>query len=378
MPSKILELRQCPARAHWQTKVEQDGFTWHTLEGTPYWAEGRYLEIDLASAEVLEDAANTVHALCLEACDQILKRDWFSRLGIPSDVARLIEESWRRHDRALYGRFDFAWDGRGHPKLLEYNADTPTSLLESSIIQWRWKEEVFPKADQLNSLHEGLVEAWRTYPAPIVHFACSQESQEDLQTTAYMAECAEQAGKRVVLMDMSEIGVSAYQTLRDMEETEILRLFKLYPWEWLVEDPAFATIPHMLHAFTEPIWKMLLSNKAILPVLWELFPNHPNLLPAYLQPNSLAGRDMVVKPALGREGSNVSILRHGQSLAANNGPYADNLMVYQERAEVLRGTGTTCVFGLWMVGNTCRGLSLREQEGLITGNASRFVPHILV
>jgi glutathionylspermidine synthase len=33
--------------------------------------------------------------------------------------------------------------------------------------------------------------------------------------------------------------------------------------------------------FIEPIWKLILGNKALLPLLWEMFPNHPNLLPAY-------------------------------------------------------------------------------------------------
>ena len=31
----------------------------------------------------------------------------------------------------------------------------------------------------------------------------------------------------------------------------------------------------------EPAWKSIISNKALLPLLWEMFPNHPNLLPAY-------------------------------------------------------------------------------------------------
>lgn len=375
--SHFLDLRRCFPRQNWQSKVEQTGFTWHTLGGKPYWAEGSYLQLELAAAEVLEDAANTLHALCLEACSSIIERDWFDRLGITPVVARLIEESWRRRDPALYGRFDLAWDGRGQPKLLEYNADTPTSLLESSIIQWQWKEEVFPEADQLNSLHEGLVEAWKQFPEHRVHFTFAWENQEDRQTTAYLAETAEQAGKEVILLDLAEIGLSSNHSLRDLEERDILRLFKLYPWEFLAQDEIFPSIHHLLYSLTEPIWKMLLSNKAILPILWELNPRHPLLLPAHFSPEAFSGKDMVVKPFLGREGANVSIHRAGRPIASNSGDYAGQPMIYQERADVLRGIGTSCIFGLWMVQDTCRGLSVREDDGMITTNASRFVPHIL-
>jgi glutathionylspermidine synthase len=36
----------------------------------------------------------------------------------------------------LYGRFDLAYRGDGPPKLLEYNADTPTALFEAAVVQW--------------------------------------------------------------------------------------------------------------------------------------------------------------------------------------------------------------------------------------------------
>ena len=374
----FLELRRCEPRPNWQQRVEEQGLLWHTLEGQRYWAEGQYLQLTLKAAEVMEDAANELHALCLQACERIIERDWFARMGISAPLASLIVESWRRGDPALYGRFDLAWNGQGSPKLLEYNADTPTSLLETALIQWTWKEDCFPQLDQLNSLHEALVERWQKCPESCIHFASDWNHEEDRQTTAYMAETAEQAGKQVVMIDFPDIGLARTGWLCDLDERAIERLFKLYPWEFLVRDEIFSAIPHLLGQLTEPIWKMLLSNKALLALLWELFPQHPLLLPAYFESAPLADREYVVKPWLGREGANVAIVRDGRVIAATPGDYADTPCVYQQRAAMLEGPGTTCVLGLWMVADRCCALAVREQEGAITSNASRFLPHVLV
>ncbi len=79
----------------------------------------------------------------------------------------------------LYGRFDFAYDGR-NIKMLEYNADTPTGLLEASVAQWLWIEQVsgIANRDQFNSIHEDLIKRWKTIlpRGSHVHFAACQGS----------------------------------------------------------------------------------------------------------------------------------------------------------------------------------------------------------
>ena len=158
-------------RHGWQSRVEDAGLIWHGEGGVPYWNEHQHLVLTLEAAEVLEDAATELHALCRDACEQIMRRDWWERLAIPQAAIGLIQASWMAADFSLYGRFDLAWNGHDQPKLLEYNADTPTSLLEAAVIQWQWLEDIFPQCDQLNSLHEALVERWGLVAADTVHFA---------------------------------------------------------------------------------------------------------------------------------------------------------------------------------------------------------------
>jgi len=362
-----------PARAGWRQRVEDAGLLWHGAEGEPYWSEDRSLALTLAAAETLEDAANELHALCLDACDQIVRRGWWERLALPEQAIGMVQTSWLAGDPALYGRFDLAWDGRGTPRLLEYNADTPTSLLEAAVIQWQWLEDVAPESDQLNSLHEALVERWRIFPEPLVHFACAWENLEDRQTIAYLAETAEQAGKSVELLDMAEIGFSETGEFTDGTERPIQRLFKLYPWEWMAEEPFFAEIGQQRSRFTEPAWKMMLSNKGILPILWELNPGHPLLLPASLSRDGIGAVERwVEKPLFGREGDGVEIRSRGpfHSRQRDEAP-----RVYQAHHPLFQSADQHVVWGLWMVGDRCHGLSARGDRSPITGNLSRFLPH---
>lgn len=376
--SSPIRLAASPVRSNWVQRVEESGLVWHGNSTDAYWNENEHLVFTLEAAETLEAAANELHALCLDACEQIIRRDLWHKLRIPEDLQSMIYTSWGCQDFSLYGRFDLAWDGTGTPKLLEYNADTPTSLLEAAVIQWDWLKDCYPQSDQLNSLHEALIERWATLPDPLIHLACAWDLPEDRQTIAYLAETAEQAGKQVQLMDMSEIGFSPDGRFTDTQEREIDRLFKLYPWEWLAQEPFFAAIGQERSRFIEPAWKMLLSNKAILPLLWELNPGHPLLLPAARTREELLSNgttQWVEKPIFGREGGGITLYDRNSIVAKGLGEAESTDMIYQQRAPMFQANAKHFVWGLWMVDDNCCALSARGDSSPITGNMSRFHPH---
>ena len=249
------------------------------------------------------------------------------------------------------------------------------------MIQWDWKEALFPVADQFNSIHDRLVAKWRDIAPPpgasALHLAhVADEGGEDSVTVAYLADTARAAGVDTRTILMRHIGWdSATRRFVDVDLRPIDAVFHLYPWEWLVGETfgprVIESLPTTL--WIEPIWKMIWSNKAILPVLWALFPGHPNLLEASRAP--LAG-DQVVKPLLGREGANVTILRDGREAARSGGRYGAEGFVHQ-RLFGLPGAGDRRpVLGSWVVDGAAAGLGIRE-DGAITGNAARFVPHVV-
>ena len=159
-------------RPDWQAKVEALGLDFHTGGGEPYWWEAACYGFSAAEVDAIEEATDALHQLCLEAVDRLVAGGDFSRLHIPDPFWTWIAESWRRRDPDLYGRFDLVFDGNGPPKMLEYNADTPTALLEAAVVQWYWLEEVKPGCDQFNSIHgKADPRVVGTAPAASRHFS---------------------------------------------------------------------------------------------------------------------------------------------------------------------------------------------------------------
>ncbi|MGW1779266.1 glutathionylspermidine synthase family protein [Streptomyces sp. NPDC002143] len=387
-------------RPGWQQTVEEQGLVYpltrHPDGGLrPYWDESAYYVFTLDEVEALEETVEELHAMCLTAAAHLVESDRLADLGITDPrVAASVAEAWRRRAElpSVYGRFDLHYDGSGPAKLLEYNADTPTSLVEAASPQWFWMEDRFPGADQWNSLHERLVAAWKDQagllpPGNPLYFAHSSADElgEDLMTVAYLKETAEQAGLDTDWISMEEIGWDPLSgRFVDRQLRFIRSCFKLYPWEWLTADRFAGHVLDTLDngggtgatMWIEPAWKMLLSNKALLAVLWELYPGHPNLLPAYLDgPRELATTTgYVAKPLLGREGAGVTIHEPGAEPALRT----DEPCCYQQLAPLPAFDGNHVVLGAWVVRDESAGLGIRESSGLITDEYARFLPHVIL
>ncbi len=398
-----MERVRTPPRPDWAARLEGIGFPFHTdPDGTPYWDESAHWRFSLAEIETLEAAAGEVYGLCEAAVDAVVSQGLYEEVGLPPWVAPAVEASWARRDAgdmALYARFDFAWDGRGGPpKALELNAETPTALYETAVAQWCWLQDRHPEADQFNSLEEALVGRWeaRARACPrlaareeAVHFACLMPHPEDEATVAYLQTLALKAGLATKAMPIQAIRCDDRgQRFLDDADRPIHHLFKLYPWDWMIHEDAGRTLVAAAAAgritMIEPAWKMVMASKGLFAILWRLFPGHPNLLPTARRAAEVAAAGTVVaKPLLGREGRNVSIAALdaagrplGPPLADSGGPYDDGGWIYQAYTPLAEADGNHAVFGVWMAGDTPCGLGVREDRGLITGNASRFVPHL--
>ena len=360
-------------RVDWPRKVEELGFTFHSIDGV-YWDERACYAFSESEVDTLEAATAELHARALEAVARVIERRDFTRFAIPQAFHPWIERSWKAGDKTLFGRFDLSWDGTGEPKMLEYNADTPTALLEASVVQWYWLKDVLPDADQFNSLHEKLVERWKALrpAAGPVHFTADTHSAEDSGNLDYLRDTATQAGIDARAIDIADIGWDGKRFV-DLDNRPMSSLFKLYPWEWMVREQFGANLIGSNLRVIEPPWKMLLSNKAILPVMWEMFPDHPNLLAASFEPGRFS-TDFVKKPIYSREGANVSITAGGRTLEAP-GTYGEEGFIWQAYHELPRFEGNYTVVGSWIVGDEPAGIGIREDASPITKNSSRFVPH---
>ncbi len=385
-----------PERPDWRAEAEKLGFTFADMHGEPYWDETSAYSFTLTEIEDrIEDPSTELHAMCREAVAAILADEaLMARMGVPPARWDLVAESWRSGAGELYGRFDLAYDGHGPAKLLEYNADTPTSLYESAGFQWLWFEQqqaarvLSDGTDQFNGIHEALVARLSELFAPDtdVHFAAVAGNPEDYATVETLAWAAREAGLGAHYTDLDKIGITAEGQFADAEDRVIGALFKLYPWEDLLRDPFADHVATSGCRFLEPAWKALVSNKAILPVLWNLFPGHPNLLPAFFEDDKsglakaadLMLRGHVVKPLFSREGASIKIVEAGRvTEASNNTEYDIHPKIIQAYHPLPVLGGMRPVIGAWVVGEVCVGMGVREDASRITQDLSRFKPHFI-
>jgi glutathionylspermidine synthase len=380
----------CPERDDWRATADETGFDFHTIDGERYWDERACYAFTLEQIErQIEAPTAEIEAMCLELVGRAIddERD-LRRLKIPEAFWPLISESWHRDDASLYGRLDLSFDGRGPAKLLEYNADTPTSIFEAAVFQWTWLEQatlrriVPADADQFNSIHESLIDAWKKFGGGgHLHLTGTIESTEDAGTLAYLEDTARQAGLATSLIDVAEIGWREDGGFVDPDNRSIELMFKLYPWEWMFHDAFGARLAQAPTRWIEPPWKAILSNKGILPLLWEMFPDHPNLLPAFFDDDPDAARlgsSFVRKPLYSREGANVALIHEGVTVVEQQGPYGAEGFIRQALARLPNFSGQYPVLGSWLVDHTPCGLSIREDENPVTGNTSRFLPHAIL
>jgi glutathionylspermidine synthase len=328
--------------------------------------------------ETLYQATTTLNGLIGAAVDHVIAERRFDELGITPALARYAALSRQRGDPALYGRMDLAWDGTGPPKLLEFNGDTPTALVEAAVLQWEWLQALHPDGDQFNSLHEGLVGLWRELRAASratrLTLAGILDEEDDLATLSYMEDAAYQAGWQVRLVSMDSLGLAG-QTLVDDQDRPVEALFKLYPWDWMADEPFFAPLAASGLPVLEAPWKAIASSKGLLAVLWELFPGHPNLLPASLDLRAIP-QPRVIKPVFGREGASVRI--EGGLPGApppDPTPYDSQPMVAQAFHPLPQFDGWYPVIGSWVVDGVARGIGIREDRSPVTGAGARFRPH---
>ena len=379
-------------RSDWKRSADELGFRFHTIDGEPYWDERAYYAFTLEEIERgIEEPTGELHEMAMDLVGDVVRDEaLLQRLAIPQPYWDWIARSWKEASPHLYGRMDFAYAGAdgGPAKLYELNYDTPTSLYEAAFFQWLWLEQQIERGalphgtDQYNLIQENLIEAFATIakrlPSPL-YFSAMRDSAEDQGTVAYLADCAIQAGLDTRRIAVEDIGLSEDGRYTDTDDNAIGALFKLYPLEFMFVEEFGAALPASRCVLIEPPWKAVLSNKGILPLLWERHRDHPNLLPAFFddKPDDALPPGWVRKPLFSREGANIELRAASGETLRSDGPYTDAPYVRQAFHPLPKFAGGYPLIGSWVVGDRASGIGVREDASLITQDTSRFVPHVI-
>lgn len=378
--------------------LEDIGMTWHTdADGSAYISD-QLVELSDHEAEAYYEAANALYDMFVEAAQHVLDRQLYYELGIPANLVKLVEDSWDKDDWHLYGRFDLAGGLDGVPiKLIEFNADTPTGVFETAIVQWAiLKANGMDESRQFNNLHEMLRDNFRRlitgndstseftarYAHEAILFSSMRDHAEDERTTRYLQEVAHEAGFRTDYCYLDEAGFGGGQGVFNRDHQLADFWFKLFPWEdiasqelevtQMLEETALLGRTRVIN----PAYTLIFQSKGLLKILCELFPDSPYLLKADSAP--LPNLAQVRKKIFGREGANAAVLdASGRVVAQTDGPYAENKDIYQQLAEFAQDErGRNYQAGVFYAWEAC-ALGFRR-GGVILDDMSKFVGHIVV
>ncbi len=377
--------------------LESLGFVWHTDGDETSYLADTLVVLSEAEAEAYYEAGNTLYEMFIQASQYVIDHNLFHEIGIPFNLVELIKTSWENEIHwHLYGRFDLAGGIDGKPiKLLEFNADTPTALFETAIIQWAiLKQNNLEEKSQFNGLYEALLDNFKRlvtleesvdafkerYEGWKFLFTSIRGNAEEENTVRLLQHIATDAGYRTEFAYIDEIEFSSEEGIFYSGETYEL-WFKLIPWEDIaLEESDLAMlltdiIKNQKAIIFNPAYTLLFQSKGLLKVLWDLYPEHPLLLETSFSP--LKDQKQVKKPVFGREGGSITILdENGKNIAANQGEYGNHKMVYQSYVQLPQDTmDQNYQAGLFYAYEAC-GLGFRKGEKILN-NMSKFVGHII-
>jgi len=376
--------------------LESLGFVWHTdVDETPYISDALVV-VTQHEAQAYYKATNELYDMYVEAAEHVVENNLFHEIGIPFNLVDVIKESWENDVHwHLYGRFDLAGGINGEPiKLLEFNADTPTALFETAIVQWAMlKQNNMEESSQFNATYEALLDNFKrlvTLEEDVSDFESRYEgwkflftsvrgNAEEENTVRLLQHIATEAGYETEFSFMDEVEFDDEGVYYQDQSYELW--FKLIPWEDIaLEESDLAMlltniIKNQKAIIFNPAYTLLFQSKGLLKILWDLYPNHPLLLESSFEP--LEGQKQVKKPIFGREGGNVSILDENASeLESVDGDYANHKMLYQAYTELATdANGDSYQAGVFYAYEAC-GLGFRK-GGKILDNGSKFVGHVV-
>ncbi|MDD5156651.1 glutathionylspermidine synthase family protein [Sulfurimonas sp.] len=378
--------------------LEELGFAWHTDEDGSRYVSDEIIKISQNEAEAYYEAINEIYDMYAEAAQHVIDNNLFFELGIPFNLIDAIKKSWENDVHwHIYGRFDVAGGMDGKPiKLIEFNADTPTALFETALLQWALlKYNSMDEDKQFNNVYDAIGENFKRlitlfddielfnerYDGWKILFSSVRGNEEEETTTRLLQQIATDAGFNTGFEYLQDVKFDE-NGIFDRDNNQYEYWFKLYPWEDIaIDEPELATMltnimNNQQAIILNPAYTLLFQSKGMLKILCDLFPDSPYLLKTSFEP--LKGIKYVEKSVFGREGANVKIVdRDGAVLEENDGPYGNYKKVYQEYVEFNRDEkGAKYQAGVFFAYEAC-GVSFRKGSEIMN-NMSKFVGHAIV
>jgi len=370
----------------------------HRLSNNPL-AQRDYLCISESAIREIKHATNELHAMFMQATHQVLQDDsLLAKFNFPSSIWPRLRHSWNnRRNQMITGRMDFSVSEHG-VKLYEYNADSASCYMECGKVQGKWADH-FGCGKGRNPgahLHEYLVHAWKKSGVTGLLHIMQDNDLEESYHALYMQKAIQEAGIRCkVLKGLSGVHWDNESCVVDSDGERITQVWKTWAWETALDQlrdqcdevlelghqPMSEGIkaPRLVDVLLrkdvrvfEPLWTLIASNKAILPILWEMYPNHPYLLNTQFNlTDDLKNKAYVIKPIVGRCGANIAIVdRHHSITSETAGQFEAQDQVYQAFFELPKIDNYNVQVSAFSVDGRFSGAGVRVDESLILTSGS--------
>lgn len=351
-----------------------------SLIGKSAWHSNAYYSFTSQEIATLKQAGTELEAMCLHAVEHVISNRLYDVMLIPSSECfrQQIERSWEQQEPSFCGRLDLAYDGKSPPKLLEYNAERPGLLLESALLQKGWITKKMPQTEQFNDIESLLIDAWQALnmkEITICLIDTAIEISEENDILALLCKTAQTAGVNTQIVPRRLIQTDKEQ-LFTAEGNPIRHMLITHDWYEMLASGLLACFSPHKTRIVEPAWRALLSNKAILKILWDMYPDHPYLLRTTLHPEDMGGTPYVSKPILGYWGENVAFHNTTQPLY-REGRFSAFPRIYQQLSQLPYHDSHYAQTGMWLIGGKPAGLNIREDATPVINHNSISLPHTI-
>jgi len=389
MADRIVPL---PGRA--EKRIQQEGYSWFLEGENDEYVSSDAILVSIDELDAYRVASEACYAMYRTALDHVLKYNLWSKLGLPDGIVPLIKHDLSRDLPHICGRLDLSGGIEDiDVKLIEFNADTCTSLPESAYFQTWIQEPV--RSEYKGQFNNILLQLKITFQElrtknpdklPTL-LLCSLGYIEDQLNLRVIHDAAVSAGFEVDYANLEDVvfGDDGVFLKSDEGFVQYFFMYKLIPWEFIIfEEPELLTIITKLsidHGLIvlNPSYSIAMQAKHMLSILHELFPDHPNILPAFDNEFSLSGTAYVTKSNFGRLGENIKILDENRKvLAETDGAYGKFSKVHQAYAFMYQDDDEDIYqAGMYMCNGKASCLSFRRRDALIIDDDAEFVSHVL-
>lgn len=354
----------------------------------------RYFCMTKTAENEIRHATNELHAMFIHATDHVLQNEHLlEKFCIPKIIWPKIQDSWNnRRNEMITGRFDFSISELGI-KVYEYNADSASSHMECGKIQDKWAKHFGCHDGRCagSELFKRLVRAWQEVDVENVLHIMHDSDLEEIYHALYMKSAIEAAGiKCKTILGTEGISWNNQNKIVDADGTSIKYVWKTWAWETALDqirsnptlgdttkNPRLADILfHNDIQIFEPLWTVITSNKALLPILSSLYPNHPFLPDAsFTLTDELREKGYVVKPIVGRCGANIKIVKENESvIEETKGKFGDKDQIFQEFCLLPRIDNHSVQIGVFTVKGAYSGANIRMDPSPIVVFDSELAP----